>query len=359
MNWRIAWAAFVAQLLLAAANPLVLLNGKRVADAKTWTEERRPELMKLFETYVYGRVMIGRPKQMTWEVVAEDRRGLGGKAVAKTVKLYFAGKRDSPSMELGLMLPGTAKPVPVFLIAGNARLNPTPVLDRGYGIIACRVDQIQSDAPNAYTRSIRGFFAPRGQVEPGDDEWGAIGAWAWGLSRAMDYIETDKDIDAKRVSLNGASRYAQVVMWAAAEDQRFAITFAQEAGYGETIVQLVNGRFSYRFDKKLRGFAGAEGPPVDWPELVALAAPRPVYIAASQEYGRGDAGASFMAAKGADPVYKLFGETGIGLDDIPPVDTPVGDFIGYHNRTGEHLQNKYDWVQYMNFADRHFGVTKR
>ena len=345
-------------------DPLTLLNGKKVANSQTWIEERRPELIRLFETYVYGRNMVGRPKEMTWETVAEDRHAMGGNAITKTVKLYFADKKDGPSMELAFTLPRAGKPVPVFLIAGNARFKPKPVLDRGYGIVACRIDQIQTDAPNGYAGSIRGFYAPAGQTEPLAEEWGAIGAWAWGLSRAMDYIETDKDIDAKRVSLNGWSRYARIALWAGAQDRRFAMAFAADAGcggavivrreYGETLATLTN-RFGYWFDKKLLDYAAnVNSLPVDWHELIALYAPRPVYIAAEEEDQRGDPRGAFLAAKNADPVYKLLGDVGIGVADMPPVDAPVGDFIGYHNRSGEHGQNQYDWDQYLSFADRHF-----
>jgi len=350
-------------------DPLTLRNGKKVTDSETWTQKRRPELIQLFETYVYGRAMVGRPKEMTWEIVAEDRHGMGGKAVTKTVKLYFAGKKDGPSMELGFTLPNTGKPVPAFLIAGNGRLNPKAVVDRGYGVIACRIDQIQADAPTGYAKSIRGYFAPAGQTEPGAGEWGAIGAWAWGLSRAMDYIQTDKDIDPKKVSLNGFSRYAKVAMWAGAQDQRFAMTFSGEAGgggavivrrnYGETLAALTD-RFGYWFDRTLKDYAAnVNSLPVDWHELIALYAPRPVYIATAEEDYRGDQRGSFLAARNADPVYKLFGEVGLGVDDMPPVETPVGDFIGYHNRTGEYGQNQYDWIQYLNFADRHFRNSKK
>ncbi len=257
-------AALCAQTV-TLPDPLTMLDGGKVTDAQTWTQKRRPELIHLFETYVYGRNMAARPAAMTWETVAEDRHAMGGRAVTKTVKLYFAGKRDGPSMELAFTLPVAAKPVAAFLIVGNARVNPAVVLNRGYGIIAARVDQIQTDAPNGYAKSIRAFFAPAGQTEPGVEEWGAIGAWAWGLSRAMDYIGTDKDIDAKRVMLHGFSRYGKVAMWAGAQDARFAMTFAAEAGCGgaaivrggcgDTLAQLVNGRFGYWFDKRLKDYA--------------------------------------------------------------------------------------------------------
>jgi hypothetical protein len=346
-------------------DPLTMLDGDKVTDAQTWTQKRRPELIHLFETYVYGRNMAGRPAAMTWETVAEDRHAMGGRAVTKTVKLYFAGKRDGPSMELALTLPIAAKPVAAFLIAGNARVKPAAVLDRGYGIIAGRVDQIQTDAPNGYAKSIRAFFAAAGQTEPGMEEWGAIGAWAWGLSRAMDYIETDKDIDAKRVMLHGFSRYAKIALWAGAQDARFAMTFAAEAGCGgativrrgsgETLAELVNGRFGYWFDKRLKDFADhVNSLPVDWHELIALYAPRPVYIATAAEDLAGDPAGSFLAALNAGAVYRLFGETGVGVDRMPSVDTPVGDFVGYHNRAGEYGQSQYDWEQCLKFADKHF-----
>ncbi len=349
-------------------DPLVLANGQKVEDATTWTEKRRPEILKLFETYVYGRTMVGRPGQMTWEVLEEDRHAMNNKAIAKTVRIHFSEKKDGPSMELTLTLPNKGKPVPVFLIAGGGRFN-QEVFDRGYGMVGCRIDQIQADSPTGYAGSIRAFFAPPGQTEPADDEWGAIGAWAWGLSRAMDYLETDKDIDATKVSINGVSRYGKVVMWAGAQDQRFAITFSGEAGcggavivrrgYGETVGSLVNGRFKYWFDKRFKDYAGEKvnDLPVDWHELVALHAPRPVYIATAEQDYWGDPRGSFLAAKNADPVYELFGKAGVGVNEMPQVETPVGDFIGYHNRKGTHGQNNYDWEQYLNFADRHFRIT--
>jgi hypothetical protein len=170
-------------------DPLVLLNGGEVKDAGTWTQKRRPELLALFETHVYGKTMVGRPKEMTWEVVAESREP----NITKTVRLYFAGKKDGPSMDLTMTLPKSGKPVPVFLIAGFGRPN-QPVLDRGYGMVVANIGQIQADNPAGYANSIRAFYAPPGQKEPGPEEWGAIGAWAWGLSRAMDYLETDKDM---------------------------------------------------------------------------------------------------------------------------------------------------------------------
>ena len=350
-------------------DPLVMLDGKKVTDPNAWRRERRPEILRLFETNVYGRTMAGRPKEMTWEVTSPATNATDGTVINKTVTIYFAGKKDGPKMDLHITVPANAKkPVPVFMLAGGfGRPNPE-IYKRGYGTVSVRIDQVQADRANQYTNSIRAFFAPPGQIEPGPDEWGAIGAWAWAMSRAMDYLETDPAIDAGKVCLNGVSRYGKAVMWAGAQDERFAIVFSGEAGcagqtivrrqFGET-VKSITGFAPYWFAGNFKNYADRVNDlPVDWHELIALMAPRPVYIATAEQDYWGDPRGSFLAAKAAEPVYQLFGETGLGVDDWPPVETPVGDFIGYHNRKGTHGQNDYDWEQFLNFADRHFGFAR-
>jgi hypothetical protein len=342
-------------------------DGTKVTDAKTWTEKRRPEILELFETHVFGRAMVGRPEEMTWKVTAEDRQANDGKAITKTVLLLFARKEDGPYTDLRMALPNTGQPVPVFLLAGGLG-NSQIILDRGYGVVAANITQLQADNKDGYAKSIRAFFAKPGQTEAGPDEWGAIGAWAWGLSRAMDYLETDRDVDAKKVSLNGVSRFGKVVMWAGAQDTRFAITFSGEAGCGGQVilrrgvgetVKSINGYAPHWFDAKFKEYGDkVNALPVDFHELVALCAPRPVYIATAQQDYWGDPRGSFLSGVGAEPVYRLFGEVGLGTTQCPPVDTPVGDFIGYHNRKGTHGQNNYDWEQFLSFADRHFGIQR-
>lgn len=350
-------------------DPLVMLDGKRVTDTNAWRRERRPEILRLFETNVYGRTMARRPKEMTWEVTSPATNATDGTVINKTVTIYFAGKKDGPKMDLHITVPANAKiPVPVFMLAGGfGRPNPE-IYKRGYGTVSVRIDQVQADRANQYTNSIRAFFAPPGQIEPGPDEWGAVGAWAWAMSRAMDYLETDPAIDAGKVCLNGVSRYGKAVMWAGAQDERFAIVFSGEAGcagqtivrrqFGET-VKSITGFAPYWFAGNFKNYADRVNDlPVDWHELIALMAPRPVYIATAEQDYWGDPRGSFLAARAAGPVYQLFGETGLGVDDWPPVETPVGDFIGYHNRKGTHGQNDYDWEQFLNFADRHFGFAR-
>jgi hypothetical protein len=157
-------------------DPLVLLNGKKVPNAKTWVKKRRPEVLKLFATYVYGRTMAGRPKEMTFEVVSTDTHALDNSAITKTVTLYFVGKKDGPKMDLHITLPAHAgKPVPIFLVPGDERSAPNLVA-HGYGLANFLPGSLAADNKDGYAKSIRAFFAPPGQAERGPDEWGAIGA---------------------------------------------------------------------------------------------------------------------------------------------------------------------------------------
>jgi hypothetical protein len=184
----------------------------------------------------------------------------------------------------------------------------------------------------------------------------------------MDYLVTDKDIAPDKVSVLGFSRWGKVAMWAGAQDERFAIVFSAESGcggavivrrgFGET-VRSINGYAPHWFNGKFKTYnERVSDLPVDWHMLVALMAPRPVYIATAEEDRWGDPKGSFLSAKFAEPVYALFGKKGLGVSEMPPVETPVGDWIGYHNRKGGHGVTDYDWEQWLNFADRHFAVAK-
>ena len=346
------------------SSPLVMLNGDKVKDVETWKQKRRPEILNLFAENVYGKTMIGRPDGMSWHVRAD----MNGTAITKTVTIYLVGKKDGPKMDVNIVLPASAakKPVPLVAIVEWAPQKQW-LLDRGYGLATFSAAQIEPDIQKgSYQRSIRKFFAKPDQNQPGPDEWGAIGAWAWGLSRAMDYIVTDKDIDANKVCVAGFSRFGKVAMWAGAQDERFAIIFSGESGcggvvivrrgFGET-VKIINSKFPYWFCRNFKGYGNRVNDlPVDWHMLVALMAPRPVYIATAEQDLWGDPRGSFLSGKYAEPVYQLFSKKGLGVDDMPPLETPVGDTIGYHIRKGTHSLTDYDWQQFLNFADRHFGI---
>jgi hypothetical protein len=347
-------------------DPLVLLDGEKVTDTTIWKNRRRPEILILFETNVYGRTMVGRPADITFAAGSVKSELVNDSILIKKVPIYFSTREDGPRLNLEIKLPADIHgPLPVFLVPGWVREEQL-LYRRGYGLVNFDPWEVEPDrADSAYHKGIRKFFAQPGQTEPAVDEWGTIGAWAWAASRAMDYLVTDPDIDAGKVCIMGLSRYGKVAMWAGAQDERFAIVFSCESGcggaaivrrgYGET-VKAINAYAPHWFCGNFKQYdVRVDELPVDWHMLVALIAPRPVYIATAQEDYWGDPRGSFLAGKFAEPVYALFGKRGLGVEDMPAVEKPVGDFIGFHNRKGGHDLNGYDWQQFLNFADRHFG----
>jgi hypothetical protein len=386
-------------------DPLVALNGKPVATARQWSNSRRAEVLGLFEEHVYGRAP-GKPRGMKFVVDNADAQALGGLATRKEVTVLFTGKADGPKMTLLLYVPnGREKPAPAFLslnFGGNHTVHADPgitlstnwmrpgstgvtnnrateaargssasrfpvetILQRGYALVTVYYGDIEPDHKDGWKSGVRAALAKDGAATQwkGDD-WGAISAWAWGLSRALDYLETDKAIDAKRVAVIGHSRQGKTSLWAGATDERFALVISNDSGcggaalsrrkFGET-VERINTSFPHWFCGNFKRYNGKEeNLPVDQHELIALMAPRPVYIASAEQDLWADPKGEFLSGKHAEPVYALFGRAGLGVVEQPPVNTPVGDVIGYHIRTGKHDVTDYDWAQYLNFADRHF-----
>ncbi len=199
-------------------------------------------------------------------------------------------------------------------------------------------------------------------LSPQPEEWGAIGAWAWGVSQIMDYLEQDKAVDKKKVALVGHSRLGKAALWASASDARFALVVANESGeggaalskrlFGETI-QNLNDQFPHWFVSNYKKYNNqADSLPVDQHMLLALIAPRPLYIASAEEDLWADPKGEFLSAVNAAPIYKLFGKKGIGKAELPAIHQPVGNTIMYHIRAGKHAITLYDWQQYMKFADK-------
>lgn len=392
-------------------DPLQTQDGRKVIDAETWRTIRRPELLRLFEDNIYGRS----PKptaNIRWEVTSIDSHALGDRATRKEVTVFLTGRRDGLKMYVLLYVPNrVSKPVPAFLALnfyGNHCVAADPsitlskrwmrqtremnivdnrateasrgchaarwplemIVERGYALATAYYGDLEPDFKDGWKTGIRAALSPDGEhtvFKPND--WGAIGAWAWGLSRAMDYLERDSDIDAKQVAVTGHSRLGKTALWAGAQDERFALVISNDSGEGGAA--LARRRFGerthhlaravpYWFCRRYLDFDEHENDlPVDAHELIALIAPRPVYVASASQDLWADPHGEFLAAQAAGPVYRLFDLDGLGVEDMPPPDRSVGDAIGYHVRTGQHDVTAFDWTQYLDFADRHFKHKRR
>ena len=358
-------------------------------------------MLELFAENVYGRSPRP-PGKIDYEIFDTDKNVLGGKAVRRQVTIYFSSRKDGPKEDVLIYLPAAArKPVPVILAInffGNQASTNDPairlatlwnprtherqqapaesrgrtndpvekILARGYGFATVCYQDIEPDFKGGYVNGIRPLFFKPGQTEPAADDWGAIGAWSYGLSRVMDYFEKDKDIDAKHVAIMGHSRLGKTVLWTGAVDQRFAMVISSCSGeggaslarrnYGETLSNL-NGAFPYWFCANFGKYAGhADQLPVDMHELIALIAPRPVYVTGGETDRWADPKGEFLACVGAGPVYQLLKAQDLGTDQMPELDHPIMHTIAYHIHTGGHAITPFDWDQFLTFADMHLRV---
>ncbi|MEO6723682.1 MAG: acetylxylan esterase [Blastocatellia bacterium] len=387
-------------------DPLVMADGRRVSKARDWAK-RRQEILRLFETNEYGRTPKSAKNtgRITFAETTRDLKALGGLATRKEITVYLTGKKDGPKMNVLFYIPNDRKqPAPVFIglnFSGNQAISNDPgitlgtiwrregnspalvkdqatekargtearqwpletIIKRGYAVATIYNGDLFPDHKDGLKDSLIPSFYRSGQTGPDADEWNALGAWAWGLSRAVDYIEKDKALDAKRVILLGHSRMGKAALWAGAQDERFAIVISNESGeggaalarrnFGET-VERINTSFPHWFNANFKKYnRDVASLPTDQHMLLSLIAPRPLYVASAQEDQWSDPRGEFLSAKGADPVYRLLGTNGLGASEMPGLHQPVTTTIGYHIRAGKHDVTNYDWEQYLNFADKH------
>ncbi len=381
---------------------LLMEDGTPVEDARRWWFERRPELLTLFSEQVYGTTPNTLPV-IEFELLESSDSALGGIAVRKQVRAHLGD--TGVFMDMLVYLPAAAAgPSPVFAnlnFMGNHTVSDEPeivvpqgwvpnsdvtgvtdnialessrgarssrypmrdIIARGYGLITAYSGDLDPDFDDGFQNGIHPLFYQDGQSAPAADEWGAIGAWAWGMSRMIDYAESDDDIDALQVMAIGHSRLGKTALWAAAQDPRFALAVSNNSGAvgaalsrparGETVA-FINLLFPHWFADNFVQYADNESLlPVDQHQLIALIAPRPVAIGSAVEDPWADPLGEYESALYASDVYRLLGRQGISALEQSPVNQPVTSILGYHLRTGGHDLTAYDWEQYMNFADIH------
>jgi hypothetical protein len=383
-------------------DPLTLTDGKKVTTAQVWWKERRPQIVELFDREVYGRMPAHTPR-VTWEVASTVHEKNGAFAVITKKLVGHVDNSSYPAttvnIDLTLSTPADAKgPVPVIMEYGidpammaamrkrfpnftmPKEAGPTwqqQLLAKGWGYAELIPTTIQADNGAGLRDGIIGL-CNKGQYRKPDD-WGALLAWTWGASRALDYFETDKAVNAKEVGITGHSRYGKAAIVTMAYDQRFAIGYISSSGmggadlyrryWGETVENVAGAQEYHWMAGNFLKYAGPLHPqdlPVDSDELVALCAPRPVFISGGATNGKSghpndgdgwvDAKGMFLAAAGAGPVYKLLGKRDMGTTTFPPIETPLidGD-VAFRQHSGGHTPTP-NWPTFITFASRYLGA---
>lgn len=383
-------------------NLMVCSDGTKVETSEIWINKRRSEILELFKELMYGKPPIEKPKNIKFEIINYKESALNFNATRKVVRIFLEGKKEFHADVLIYLPPNVSyQPTSIFLIlnfTGNHAVIDDPeidlrpiwdtklkkkiipsedtrgsassrypikkILERGYGFATCYYGDIVPDFSDCYEYGLFGTFDYLfGEKRP-KNAWGAISAWAWFLSRIMDYFEIDEDIDSKKVIVLGHSRLGKTALWAGALDERFSIVISNDSGccgaalsrrkYGETL-KIINTAFPHWFCENFKRFNDKEDElPFDQHMLIALIAPRPVYIASADEDLWADPLGEFLSAKNAEPIYKLFGLEGLPTENIPDLNTPCMGHIGYHIREGKHDLTTYDWEKFIDFVDKHF-----
>lgn len=380
-------------------DPLVFQDGSKLADKNDWNK-RRAEIYSLFSKEIYGIIPDWHGK-IEITPVSRKENVLDGLATREEVMLHIKNEINQINVLLLIYIPHSSKPVPAFLgynfygnhtitsesdvalthgwvrnnngykITGHRATETSrglfvsmwplkEILSRGYGLVTLNYGDVDPDDNDKYTRGANILFNSRRD----STSWGKISLWAWGLSRVMDYLETNQAIDKKKVAIIGHSRLGKTALWAGASDPRFAMVISNNSGrvgaaltkriFGEPL-DFMHSAIPFWFCDHFGKYTGKENlVPVDQHELLALIAPRPVYVASAEDDLWADPRGEFLSCVKASPVYRFLGKEGFPVCQMPPVNQPVFGTIGYHIRTGKHDVTSYDWKCFMDFADFHF-----
>lgn len=387
----------------ALPDPLICFNGSRVTSRATWERRRRPELLRLLEREMFGRTLLQRPRKLRFELREQKNDAREGRATRLRVGILFEGRTEDRQLELLVYLPNqnpkarvplflglnfdgnyttTAEPdlpLPTHYVMGLFQNRPPDhrayesargihasmfpydkILEQGYGVATACYGEVEPDYGGAWRVGPRGLAK-----QPGAEDWGAIGAWAWSLSRCADYLTTHPRIDASRLGLFGFSRLGKTAMWAAAQDTRFKLIVSQESGkggislmrrrIGEPVAHLTGTALGHWFAPKFATYGDRElALPIDGHLLGALIAPRPLLILSGTEDSWSDPEGEFLGGQGADSVYRLLGTDGLKGASWPKTQTLVGGTIGYYLRPGKHDVTAEDWEATLRFAALHW-----
>jgi hypothetical protein len=383
-------------------DPLLFPGGRKVKTVKSWENKRRPQILKLFEEQMFGKIPAGlKITSVRTREESNDTPYKNGKR--KQVEMVLEQKGRELRIQMLMYLPANVLKAPLFLgynFNGNHAVtkdadvyitdswcenNPSSgisnhqfteqsrglesrrwpvqmILDAGYGVATIYYGDVDPDR-NDFTDGVHPFSYSEDQEKPLPGQWGSISAWSWGLSQALDYLENEPSVDASKVIVLGHSRLGKTSLWAGALDPRFALVISNESGcggaalsrriFGET-VKRINNSFPHWFCDNFKAYNDNEqNLPFDQHELIALIAPRPVYISSAQEDLWADPKGEYLGGYYASPVYQLYGKKGLESVEPPPVSQPVMNQIGYHVRPGKHDVTTYDWEQFIKFANIH------
>ena len=353
--------------------------------------------MQLFAEHVYGKIPT-KAVAAKFDLTTSNPKALNGSATRQEITISFPGVPNAPQIYVLAYLPNHLKKAPAFLalnFCGNQCIAPDPairlsssyapdfcqgfinhhatesargsqeerwpietIINKGFAVVTAHYGDLEPDFSEGWKTGVRGTMAAQLGIQP--QEWSAIGAWAWGLSRIMDLLEQTPAINAQRVALMGHSRLGKAALWAGASDSRFGMVISNNSGeggaalakreFGET-VKHINTSFPHWFVEKFKTYnQNTAALPVDQHLLLALVAPRPLYVASAEEDRWADPKGEFLATQATGPVYELYGKKALGTTQMPAPNQPIGQTVRYHVRTGKHDVTTYDWEQYVAFA---------